>query len=124
MTDSLASFYKTNPWFVIRSLMPALLDWNSPLQFKISFARFVNQLVIEVFPLPWWPSLDTSVAAPLRQFFLGQTTRHRTASGDSKPSSYQGASKKLNFLGTHCILPLILRWCTGKEEPKGQFGIL
>jgi hypothetical protein len=101
MTDALVALYKLNPWLVLRSIYPGLVEANSPNKFKLCFIRACNQIVSEEAPMAWWPKMDASFAVMLRVYFIEYSGRVKLSGSMIVSPEVKSPSKpkKLGFLG-------------------------
>lgn len=78
---------------MLRNVIPSLLEWSGPPILTSSFVRFCYSMISEESPLPWTPTLDASLAQPLRQIFLENISQPK-----ANINALQQSSKKLPFL--------------------------
>ncbi|TPX30663.1 hypothetical protein SmJEL517_g05805 [Synchytrium microbalum] len=69
MTECLTALFKLNTWTTLRGLVPIMLDSAAPMSFKVVLVKSCYSIVSEI-PLPWNPTIDASLAKPLRDLFL------------------------------------------------------
>ncbi|KAI9096226.1 hypothetical protein DFS34DRAFT_159643 [Phlyctochytrium arcticum] len=77
LAECVAALYKVNPWNTLRTIVPLMLETNIGQLYKSAFAKAMWTIVAEDDAPPWIPTIDASLAAPLRQLFLDATIRER-----------------------------------------------
>ncbi|KAI8847022.1 hypothetical protein BC829DRAFT_444891 [Chytridium lagenaria] len=74
-TDALTAFFRLNPWNTLRTIVAGILDVGAPMVFKVVFVRSCFEIVEEENPAPWNPTIDASLAGPLRALLAENMNR-------------------------------------------------
>ncbi|KAJ3330367.1 Ras GTPase activating protein ira2 [Blyttiomyces sp. JEL0837] len=94
ITDCLTTFYKLNPWNTLRTLISSMLDPQVPSMYKVILVRFCFEIVNEENPLPWNPTIDASLAAPLRALFMENVYKEKTSEIRHRKGPFIGNAEK------------------------------
>ena len=100
LIDCLTSFFKLSTWNTLRHLVPKFLDPQVPSIFKIVLVKSCLEMVSEVSPLPWNPTIDGSLAVHLRVLFLDYLATRSKHGANGVGDVYDFRGKKVNTATT------------------------
>ncbi|KAJ3316747.1 Neurofibromin 1, partial [Blyttiomyces sp. JEL0837] len=100
LTEAVTTFFRLQPVAILPVLVEHFMDNQAPGPYRVAVVRGIFDVVSEERPFPWNPSMDASVAIPLRTLFMEHAYKEKSGK-DKSVVELKTSKKPGSFLGGH-----------------------